>query len=39
MRPATATGDDQPFPGIGVFQRTFSVGDQCVGKLTAVECP
>src|SRR4051812_26571963 len=33
------TGEEWPLPGIGVFQRTFWVGDQVVGMLASTDVP
>src|SRR6478735_3255690 len=39
MRSPNTIGDDQPSPGISVFQATFSVPLQCSGKSLAAETP
>src|SRR5262245_12345422 len=39
MRPFTATGDDQPFPAMSAFQRTFFSALHSIGSPVADECP
>ena len=39
MRFSRITGDDQPRPGIGIFQVTFSASLQVVASPTASVCP
>src|SRR5436305_14403908 len=39
MRPSRKTGEDQPRPGMGVFQATFFELDHSTGRLWALEWP
>ena len=39
MRSPRTTGEDEPLPGTGVFQRTFSVPDQVVGGVASELVP